>query len=78
MCDYLLPFCSELPDFRSMLQNAEVEGEVFTMPAVMAYEESIGRLIDGLIVDFDTRWMFVLRFAIRGRIFPMARALHAQ
>jgi len=61
-----------------MLQNAEVEGEVFTMPAVMAYEESIGRLIDGLIVDFDTRWMFVLRFAIRGRIFPMARALHAQ
>lgn len=67
---YLLTFCSDLPVFRPILKNAEIEGEVLSVHAVMAYGGSGGSPIDRLTVDFDTRWTFVLRFVLLGRLFP--------
>ena len=60
------------------MQNSEVEGDVFSIHAVMAYGGSRGRLIDLIVVDFDARWMLVLRFALLGRLFSRTRALLAQ
>ena len=50
----------------------------FSLHAVTAYGGNRGRPIDRLIVDFDPRWMFVLRFALLGRPLPRVKALRAQ
>jgi hypothetical protein len=56
----------------------ELKVKFFSLHAVTAYGGNRGRPIDRLIVDFDPRWMFVLRFALLGRPLPRVKALRAQ